>query len=563
MGGNPIQRIEEDAFPLQHLRSLDLKGSLSLQSISAGAFRRCPSLEKLILSHNPLLVLGDEHIFEGLGNLQVLDLSHNKMLQYLNADLFAPLKNLRFLSLRSSRLAMIDSRIGSFVVNLQFLDVRDNPLMCNCSVLWMRNHFLSFRNDSSPSPPSPSLSVSDAVRDAVTSLSQGNYKDLQTPAESSSLPSSTSPAPAYNPPEAAPYFLRQQWSLDPSSPSASFYHNQLHLILQENSGQNLLSPEQMFYQSLLEARCFEPASLKGKRIVDLGPEVISCTKDSVMTPTVIGGIVGGLILCVLLVITVHLRSKFVACIRCREKRIKRPQDLTHSAFLATSIAVSSTKFHPAHAVSTMQSNNNRKVYSFDPPPLSTLGGVRGMPYQNLGSLRNNSRNKRPEFVYVQHNKTPDSLSTLVNGRGSRNISTLSNGFHPPPASRRGGEDGYFEPIYRQRHGLNTNDLNNPYEVVPIIPPPVTTLPYSSSSSSSSSVHPSSSSLRTWNMSHNDHRTLLVSDRHQLPPHQQHQQHQQQTQQLLHPLDPEDPMFNFYEEADFPPYRHHSTPSTEL
>lgn len=495
------------------------------------------------------------------------------MLQYLNPDLFAPLKNLRFLSLRSSRLAMIDSRIGSFVVNLQLLDVRDNPLMCNCSVLWMRNHFLSSRNDSSfSSSPSPSLSMSDAVRDAVTSrLSQGNYKDLQTPAESS-LPSSTSPAPSspsspsFNPPEAAPYFLRQQWSLDPSSPGSASYHNQLHLILQENSGQNLLSPEQMFYQSLLEARCFEPASLKGKRIVDLGPDVISCTKDSVMTPTVIGGIVGGFILCVLLVITVHFRSKFVACIRCREKRIKRPQDLTHSAFLPTSIAVSSTKFNPAHhPVSTMQSNNNRKVYSFDPPPLATLGGVRGMPYENLGSLRNNSRNKRPEFVYVQHNKTPDSLTTLVNGRGSRNISTLSNGFHPPPPpSRRGVDDGYFEPIYRHRHGLNTiNDLNNPYEVVPIIPPPVTTLPYSSSSSSSSSVHPSSSSLRTWNMSHNDHRTHLVSDRHQLPPHQQHQLQQQQTQQLLHPLDPEDPMFNFYEEADFPPYHHHSTPSTEL
>jgi len=100
-----------------------------------------------------MLFISQQETFLGLESLLSLDLSYNKMLQYLNPDMFAMMPNLQSLSLKSSSLSIIDPKIGSFLTNLVILDVRDNTLVCNCSLDWIRNQLLTYaaptRNESS------------------------------------------------------------------------------------------------------------------------------------------------------------------------------------------------------------------------------------------------------------------------------------------------------------------------------------------------------------------------------------------------------------------------------
>ena len=226
--------------------------------------------------------------------------------------MFSFLPNLEFLSLKSSSLSMIDSRIASFVVNLYFLDVRDNPLTCNCSLGWIRNHFVSSSNDSSPVSSSKSFpSFSLSVREAVTSLLSNYMEQLRylqsssssseqevlqsmnnnlnnNPVSESMSPSSSSPSFLEEGSFSAPFYLRQNWLFNTSqegnpskrvsvltplsSPSSSSFDNKIAsnnnglLLLMEGHEEGSqfpssffpLTPEQMLlYKLSHEAVCFD------------------------------------------------------------------------------------------------------------------------------------------------------------------------------------------------------------------------------------------------------------------------------------------------------------------
>lgn len=469
-------------------------------------------MEQLVLSHNPQLRLHDSGAFAGLSKLQVLNLSFNKLLSHLDPELFAPLAALRFLSLQSCSLSVIDVRIANLAVNLQFLDVRDNSLTCNCSVQWIRSHFLSQRNHSSSSPPIGTTVLAAAVVAALPNY-PSSAVDLQT--QETLLSETTTTA--------APQYLGLDWLTRREEREELVPHKSavarpvLSLLPEETMSRQAV---QLLLRHLEEARCSDPTLVRDKRLIDLGPEMTGCFKSESMTLFVILALAVGVAVGVIIILVLRFRERVCILFRKREdkKRKQRSHDLSRSAFLPSSLSLSS-KFNPT-PVSTLHVNNNRKVFhGLDGVTSSTMKGQRHptlarMPFDEFGSL-----SSKPEFIFV-HN--------TINLRGNnRSIGNLGNGGHDVRHDPSLVRSDFIEPIYRSRHVIN-NVRNNPYEVVPIVPPV-------------------SHRNAGWTHHHPDHLQAY------------HMQHQ-----FTDPSDPDDP-FNFYErtyeEAHCP--ISHLTPSTEL
>lgn len=506
------------------------------QAIRDGALSGASNLHQLILSHNPQLLLENNNVFDGLSKLQVLNLSFNKMLTYLHPELFAVTRDLRFLSLQSCSLSVIDARITNLAPNLQFLDIRDNSLTCNCSFQWIRNHFLTQRNHSisSSSSSSSEQSVGTTVLAAAVVAALPNYQSA-----GETEPSSTSHSPLSESLTEMAYMFRDEDGprliLDPV-PATTPKPRPVLLPLQEEMGEQMraemtANAVQLLLRELEEARCSD--LLKDNRLIDLGPEMTGCYKSVTesMAPIVIVALVVGVAVGVIIILVVRFRGRLTQCLSFRregKKKRKHPYDPTRSSFLPSPISVSSTKFNPT-PVTTLHVNNNRKVFHGCDPlitgttKISNQRSLARMPFDEFGSL-----SSKPEFIFV-HN-------TINTMRGNNHNNSSSSGDFGNGDATGSAASDFIPPIYRPRHVIN-NLRNNPYEVVPIVPPVAS--------------HPSSH--RNWS-----HHML-----------QQQQQHAVQQQQLPYHLqtqhfDPDDP-FNFYErtyeEAECP--LNHVTPSTEL
>lgn len=153
---NKIDLVASDAFQhLQKLRMLTLNDNL---------LRQVPvlphSLDSLVLDKNNFTTIGPE-TFQGLGRLSALDISycphlsrlhpntflhclnlqrltvsHNSHMRYLPHGLFRSLPRLNKLDLRANGLLTV-SQASLPLSSLQYLDLRDNLLVCNCSLRWL------------------------------------------------------------------------------------------------------------------------------------------------------------------------------------------------------------------------------------------------------------------------------------------------------------------------------------------------------------------------------------------------------------------------------------------
>ena len=482
--------------------------------MKSNAFRSTWSLEHLDLSHNPKLMHLESKSFTGLNQLKILDMSYCR-LQYLNPDAFGDLKQLVTLNVRSNALTMIDSKVGSFVVNLQVLDVRDNPLACNCSIDWVRSHLSRQGNHSSSSssststwssfstspvgspfatsssPSSAALESSTTANAATTTalLLTSNYNSKgKQPTEVgsssssfSSSSSSTSSASTYSSSSSASTVFAS---------ASPFYLGQVEttssILYSTSSGGDFT--EEHLWSTLQDVKCFQPSNLQGKRLIDLESESIGCNKNESMKPIVIIALTSGIILGIFMIIIIRFRLYIITFFRRKHKHAgKRPHDFmsSHPSFLPSPITVSS-KLNPT-TVTTLHINNNRKVYGFDPilshtlhssnrPYLgssaSTLGRI---SFDELGPLC-----AKPEFIYV-HNNTmvgtkqqhqqqhqqqqhPQQRSKIQLAMGR----TIVNGIHGGIGGGTGDHlESLEQAIYPPRHAIN--NLNNPYEVVPIVP----------------------------------------------------------------------------------------------
>ncbi|XP_058054149.1 insulin-like growth factor-binding protein complex acid labile subunit [Anopheles bellator] len=114
IGQNDFEVIPEGAFfGLPNLKSIDISGALNLRQIQSGAF-----------SSNP--------------NLESITIASNKELHALDEGAFAGLPHIRKVSLRDNKIGTFHEELLPWKHLAEF-DLTENPLVCDCGVLWLRN----------------------------------------------------------------------------------------------------------------------------------------------------------------------------------------------------------------------------------------------------------------------------------------------------------------------------------------------------------------------------------------------------------------------------------------
>jgi Leucine-rich repeat (LRR) protein len=195
IGVNSFTTLEKNSFEmLKKLTTLSLNGA-QLHNISAGAFTGLESLRVLDLSSNKLtriptkemsnlhrleeLSIGmndyeiiPEKAFEGLsnlhqleiiganklvrvqnnafmdnGNMRIIRFVSNEELSQFESAAFHGLPYLKELILKNNAIESIREGLYEWD-NLQVLDLSDNPLRCDCHLLWYKN-FINVRNSQS------------------------------------------------------------------------------------------------------------------------------------------------------------------------------------------------------------------------------------------------------------------------------------------------------------------------------------------------------------------------------------------------------------------------------
>ncbi|XP_063599798.1 insulin-like growth factor-binding protein complex acid labile subunit [Penaeus indicus] len=135
--------------PLGALESLHF-GRNQITSLGALAFRSLRSLDFLEVSRCPRLSRLHPEALSRCRKLRSLTLSHNPSLRRLPGGFLAQLPSLRSLDLRANSLQTMGSSDVAWR-SLAVLDLRDNPLVCNCSVRWLAD-LLSAANTSISAP---------------------------------------------------------------------------------------------------------------------------------------------------------------------------------------------------------------------------------------------------------------------------------------------------------------------------------------------------------------------------------------------------------------------------
>ncbi|GFU26570.1 leucine-rich repeats and immunoglobulin-like domains protein 3 [Nephila pilipes] len=127
VGKNKIQKLGPNDFRgLRALRTISVNGEDTLEIIENGTFSDNQQLERLIISHNKMLTHVEKGTFRGLDNLRILSLRGNQFTTF-HEDMLPWEK-------------------------LDVFDVRENPLICNCTLMWLwsllkRENFTTYGED--------------------------------------------------------------------------------------------------------------------------------------------------------------------------------------------------------------------------------------------------------------------------------------------------------------------------------------------------------------------------------------------------------------------------------
>lgn len=153
---NNIDLMSQDAFhQLQQLSQLNVKDNLlsempllppSLQSLvlsknnftvlAVGDFQKLTRLTTLEISWCPHLTQLQPYAFSDCVSLERLTISHNPLLRHLPEHLLTTLPHLTSLDLRGNNLETV-AEASVPLKSLQHLDMRENQLVCNCSLRWL------------------------------------------------------------------------------------------------------------------------------------------------------------------------------------------------------------------------------------------------------------------------------------------------------------------------------------------------------------------------------------------------------------------------------------------
>ncbi|XP_067118613.1 leucine-rich repeat-containing protein 70-like [Centruroides vittatus] len=137
---NTFNAVEKKWFRFTHptLASFTLKGS-DVESVADDAFAKLLKVVFLDLSENKLKWL-KRSMFPAVPMIKFLNLSNNRLSSLPN-DIFGNMLHLRRIRLMYNRLRTFDELIWRPVIGVvEFLDIDNNPVVCDSSVCWSTNY---------------------------------------------------------------------------------------------------------------------------------------------------------------------------------------------------------------------------------------------------------------------------------------------------------------------------------------------------------------------------------------------------------------------------------------
>ena len=135
-------KFEDSELKILELVEIDLSNN-SFEIIPWNSVKNLSKLETLRLNQNPInkLDLGDmtdlsENYFKNLTSLYL----NKSNVEYVNPVVFELLKNLKVLDLSFNKIKYIDDFSNKGLISLYLFD---NPLICDCRLLWFKNFLLN------------------------------------------------------------------------------------------------------------------------------------------------------------------------------------------------------------------------------------------------------------------------------------------------------------------------------------------------------------------------------------------------------------------------------------
>ncbi|XP_030022874.2 LOW QUALITY PROTEIN: adhesion G protein-coupled receptor A3 [Manduca sexta] len=135
-GGSPAQITELKEIDLSELWTIVVSLNLSGNAISTLSRELyLPNLQKLDLSRNQISLI-ESDAFYNMTSLQRLDLSYNQI-NNIYKEMFKGLINLERLILAQNHISVMAAGTFDYLIGLKQLDITENPLICDCELLWV------------------------------------------------------------------------------------------------------------------------------------------------------------------------------------------------------------------------------------------------------------------------------------------------------------------------------------------------------------------------------------------------------------------------------------------